>query len=205
MSYKIFRYFDGVHLPQDDAPLGVDYVTGLNVRLHPIHTWERGRIIRVDWFATYSVDANGEEQGDDLVVCETLVYTDDASGLARHRLQKITWYLEDGTPGQSKTREKIYGNAASRTEGRRRRRNVIDNMSIKVVGMLAATETDGDVSAAIDLSRPFLDALSSEVSMYVESGATALHAAIVSSTVSWLANAVATNTTIRDYILGELA
>lgn len=204
--YKIHSLYDVGGFPRDEAPTTIDYETGLDVRLHPVFTWDKGRILRKEWHASFSLDANGEEVGTDLIVSEDFVYTEDASGLARSRTQSITWYYEDGTPGSSKVRAKVYGNAASRTEGRRRRRNVIDNMSIGVVGMYAAT-TPCDLGTAIAATKPYISALASEVSLYIEDGSTALATAISTDVVTaWLDNVIAApSTTIRHYILGELS
>ena len=202
--YKIYRYCESAVHPEDEAPVDVNYKTGLTTRLHPVLTWSRGRITEVGMYASASLNAQGEVEGTDLVVKETFSYTDDASGLARHRLMTITWYTEDGEAGQVKHREKYYNNADSRTEGRRRRRNVIDQISIKVVGMVAATE-QVDFATAIGMCTPWMDAKVVEVSMYIETAADGLKQAIINDTSSeWLNNLLAPGVSIRGYLIGEL-
>jgi len=163
--------------------------------------------VHIDWYEDSAIDPNGEEVGaGDVIVCEDFVYMEDSAGLARERTQTITWLMEDGAEGQSKIRVKKYGNTASRTEGRRRRRNVIDHMSIQVVGMYAATELV-DMATAIAATQPYIEALASEVALFIEDGATALADAITADvTTTWLSNVIAApSTTIKDYILGELS
>jgi len=199
-QYKIYKYIpDYYRYVLEDAPIDVDYVKGLTIRLNPIHKWDKGRIVETCWYAQASLDALGEEVGTDLIVKEVFAYTLDAVGLARHRAQTITWILADDSEGDSKLREKVYNNAASRTEGRRRRRNVIDNMSIAVVGLLAATQYAGDMAAAIAEGKLYMASVADETSMYVEDGASLLKDHITAdATKTWLDQVIDGNgTTIR--------
>ncbi len=206
-DYKIYRYIpDADMYDTEEVPHGINYVNGLNVRLHPIIEWQKGRILNVNYFASCALDATGEKVGSDLVVKENFSYTLDSSALARARTQTITWYREDGSAGDTKIRHKYYNNAESRTEGRRRRRNVIDNMSISVVGLLAATETSGDVSQAIALGTAYMASLKQEVEEFIEVSLDGLKNKITADILTgWLDNPIGGGATIRHFILGEIS
>lgn len=203
--YKVYRYLE--HKGEQDctaAPLSVNFVSGLSIRLHPIHTFTRGRITQTNWYANAGVDANGELEGSDLVVREDFAYTLDAAGLARHRLQTIAWVREDESLGDTKVRQKFYDNTQARTEGRRRRRNVIDSVSISTVGLYAQTQ-QVDIGSAIVATTPFIEDIATELALYIEDGSPVLAQAITNGTEGWLDNPVAPGLTIRDFILGEIA
>ena len=202
--YKLFRYFDGDHLPKSEIPTDVNYVTQLSQRLHPVYAWYRGRVEYIRFYANASLDTQGEIVGTDLIIEEHFKYT-DVGGFARQRVQTISWFREDGSAGDAKTRVKLYNNTEGRTEGRRRRRNVIDQMSIRVVGVVAATETAGDIAAAVALTTPYIEDLETEVQQYIEASSSNLSTAIASDTGhSWLDNPLAPGVTVRMFILGEL-
>lgn len=204
--YKIYRYMTQSVGDRTVAPKDVNYVSGLTVRLHPIHVWNKGRIVETQWHSVFALDDRGESFGSDMVIKESFIYTEDAAGLARHRMQTIVWIREDDSQGETKERPKIYSNAEARTEGRRRRRNVVDQMSMSVVGMLAATQTSGDVSQAISIGQAYMSNLDAQSAEFVELGTTSLAGAILGdSQTTWLNNPISASATIRDFILGELS
>lgn len=205
---KIFAHFDGDDFDKEAPPLSVNYVNGLDVRLEPIMSMIRGRVTRVEFHAAAALDGAGEKVGSDLVVSEDFVYQNDAAGLARARTQTITWYRSDGQPcAVVKSRVKLYNNTESRSEGRRRRRNIVDSLSIKVVGMLAATETAGDVGQAIAIGTSYMAALELEVAKYIELSDKDLADTIATDlATTWLNNLVdASGGRVRDVIALELA
>jgi len=79
--YKIYRYCESNVYPEDEAPIDINYRTGLTTRLHPIITWERGRIVEVGLYAAAGLNSEGEVEGQDMVVREQFHYTDDVAGL----------------------------------------------------------------------------------------------------------------------------
>lgn len=206
-EYKIYRFFDGADYDQEEAPTDFNYTSpGLDQRLYALPIFTKGRISRVEFYGDVGHDASGELVGSDLVVSEDHVYSLDAAGLARFRTITITWYREDGTPGQTKQRPKKYNNAQARQEGRRRRRNVIDKLSIDVVGMVAMTETSGHLPNAIALATPWLEAREELVAQFLELSGSALRdSALADTHTSWLNNLLGPGFTIRDHIAQELS
>lgn len=209
MSYRIYDYIlDPTKHDLNFAPQDIDYVRSLSVRLHPICTFDKGRIIKVEYYSDSTFDAYGESiptSESVSVVREDYVYADDDSSFVRNRVLTITWLKTDGTDGDQKTRIKRYGNLAAKTEGERRRKNIIDRIIMTLVGVLTVTETEGDVFAAKDLGRAFLRAYNDEKSYFVEASATDLHDAVGADTEHmWLDNEVATGLTLRTYMQSEL-
>lgn len=94
----------------------------------------------------------------DLVVKEEREYVrDPASGWVYMRILTITWYLEDDTPGYTKSSNKFYSMTESYDEGKTRRSNVINNTSIYLFGLI------GEINA-ID----FLNYVTSDIDTYIK-------------------------------------
>ena len=205
--FKLYRFIWIPPHKLDDIPFDVNYITGLTRRLYPIVSYTRGRITRIDYMLEGWLNALGEKEGNDLAVREDFEYTLNAGGFAVERTQTIRWYLEDGTEGGSKTRHKFYDNKDSREEGRRRRRNVIDILSMDVVGILAATHTSGDIPSAVAIGIAYMGALEAETIDFIETSSNALRDAITGDAdTSWLNNVIDVNgTTVRDYIVVALS
>ncbi len=209
MTYRIYDYIlDPANHDLNFAPQNVDYVRSLAIRLHPIRTFDKGRLVRVCYYDASTLDAQGESipaPNSRKIVCEDYVYADDASSFVRNRTLTITWLKNDGSDGDQKIRTKMYGNLAAKAEGERRRKNIIDRIIMTLVGVLAATETAGDVFAAKDLGRAFLRVYNDEKSYFVEASATDLHDAVGSDAVhAWLDNEVVTGLTLRAYMQDAL-
>jgi hypothetical protein len=204
--FKLYRLIWVPPHNLESVPYDVDYVTGLTQRLHPVETYERGRIVRIDYFLNAGLDAYGEKYGTDLFVTESFDYTNNAGGFAVSRVQVISWYLEDGTVGGTKERHKLYNTKDSRAEGRRRRRNVIDISSMNVIKLLAGTETGGDINAAVIMGVTFMAGYKLQTEAYLEMATNDLYTAVLSNTTaSWLNNVInAEGATIRMYLAGEL-
>ena len=161
---------------------------------------------RVEYHENVTVNPDSSLTGNDLLVAEDHVYTENADGFAIYRDITVTWYREDGSAGpETKTLRKYYTVIESRTEGRKRRRNVIDTISMNVVGWLMATQTAGDQGAAVALGTPFMANLSTETNNYIELSDGSLATAITDdTTTAWLDNLIAPGVTIRAGLLAEL-
>ena len=206
--YKINRYwdFEGANHPPEEIPETLNYVGGLGVRLHKIPVWRKGDIVELGLFSSAEKNVHGELVGSDLIVKETFDYTQGLLG-PESRVQTICWIREDDSQGGTKERPKLYSASESRIAGRRRRRNVIDHMTTKVVGLLVHTETSGDVAGAISLGQSYLAGLESLVAEYIEASTSGLAGAILGeSQKPWLNNPInAEGVTIRQFILDELS
>jgi hypothetical protein len=165
----------------------------------------RGEVRRVGFF-----------DPDDLtteVVREDVVYTRAANGLALSRETVRTWFCEDGTAHPvGKTSTKVYSDdpVEQMDEGERRRGNVIKRLTIDVLGMLAATQTAGNLVAAELLGRDFTDLHAAAITSYLRIGDNAtLQGEVVADPTPWLDNDLAAvgapGVTIRQAIVSALA
>ena len=206
MDYKIWNYvLPGVQHDEDQSPLDIDFKTGLTVRLHPERIFDNGVLVEVIHNLGTSVNPDGTLSFSDPVVQEKFEYTRDPYGFALYRVQTISWYLEDGTIGpDTKTLQKFYSPQERIAELERRRRNIVDNVKIIVIGAIAATQ-QVDTSEAVQLGRAFFDDHQIAIANYIESGGDALIQGVEGdNTHVWLNNQIAPQVTIRAFLLNEL-
>lgn len=133
-QHKIWRYVNNAEAP-DASPIGVDYKTGLTIKLQPMISMTKGRVLNVGHYATY----DGEEFND-LIIRVEMVYTDLPLGL--HRQTTRTWLNEDESDGESKVSEKYYDIIQAGREAIRRRGNIVDELTAQaeIFGKLADTQ-----------------------------------------------------------------
>lgn len=186
------------------VPYEFNYVTGVNKRLYPIHVFDQGRIVTCTYYEDATRQPDGTVVGTTPVVRETFVYVVDSNNFAQERTQTIEWFRNDGTIAGSKVRHKLYGARESRDEGRRRRRNVADQLSMQVLGAVISSGEAADVSSALALVLPWLDSLNTPLQKYVESGSDELDAAVAASLELWLLAEVAPGVSIKAFILSQL-
>ena len=203
-NYKIYRYVESDAYPLDEAPIRVDYVKGLDVSLEKVITMHRGDVIRVEHYESVVHTADGNKTGSDLILDEVFNYADGPTGNPVYRLQTITWYREDGTPGQQKQRPKHYDVLEGMKAGERRRTNRINHLKANAIGMIAATQTNGDMAAAILLGTLWMDKYTLDVAAYIKQSTPTLASKVSVDTETWLDNMIAPGVTIRMFILGEL-
>lgn len=215
---KLYRY-----LTRNDQDITErDYMILRGHRLHSTCASEyRGERRVVQFHATTDFD--------DLVV-QVEVFADaaltvpgwsrNAQGLPIERWKRRRWYAEDGTVAAEKVTHKSYIKASpletyqeQRAEGVRRRNNVLASLQATVLGLLMATETEGDPVAAEEIGIPYLRSHDVDVNAYRETGDYATFAANVTADSSitwpWLDNDLGMlgyppGTTIRDVILSFL-
>lgn len=202
---KIFRYcrsFDG---SKKVPPYGLDFITGIEIRLQPKTTMVLGEIRRIEYYAS------AEQSGfnitySDLIVSEDFAYTRDSNGFALSRVHTIAWYKEDGTPHEeTKIRTKIYPSDESYREGVRRRANIFDALTMEVAGMLLATETTGTSLEKIALGRQLMKDMKTSIDLFIDASDNSILGLIAADTRSWLNNVVAANgTTIRQVIMARV-
>lgn len=204
----------------------VDYKTGLTARLEKkVTSMVDGEVREVEYHA--------DDAFDDLVLkvavfkdqaLTTPGYTRTSNGLAVERWTERTWYREDDTAHpETKVTHKTYSHDSLQQmrEGRRRRGNVIDQLSITVLNLLVATETAVDplnptpaeITAAEVIAMPWLATYDVHVNNYIRVGDLAWKTAgspnLTDDTATWLDNdcepvGYPASTTIRDVILGSL-
>lgn len=209
---KIYRYLDEGDAESRDPlvpPFPYNYNTGLTRRLHPKRIFDHGEMQRVEFYADATPQPNGSVIYDDLVLTEDYVYVRDSVGFAESRTLTITWYREDETPHpNTKLMEKIYPLDERMQEGKRRRGNVVDNLSLTVSGLLLMTElanNGGDQQATLDMGRALLADYAVEIDNFVEASIQTLYTRLLAETnYAWLDNDIGGGTTIRMVMLNEI-
>lgn len=98
----------------------------------------------------------------DLVVTDVYSYYINANDLVETRTETITWYLNNGEVGVSKTIQKYYKTQDAIKEGMRRRTNLIDKA--KTYGLI---NISGEYSPGIPNSHHFFTTILTEVNKYI--------------------------------------
>jgi hypothetical protein len=200
---KLLRYITAED--RGRSHVAIDYKTGLNTRLHrKLVTMFRGEIREVHY--------TDPDDYDDIILRVGVVYVRSANGLATSRTTTRTWVREDGSDHPAtKVTVKDYASdpVLQMQEGARRRQNVIDKLSIDVLGMLAYTQTGGDIAAAEVLGAAFMLSHNAAVTTFLRAGANAqLQADVTADVTAWLNNDLAAmgmpGVSIRQVILGSL-
>lgn len=208
LKCKIYRYVDNIRdYNLIKAPVGLDYVTGLTVKLYPKRTFVKGELQKVEWHS--SQDYN------DLIIKVDIIYERDLTGFATKRTTTRTWYREDGTEAlPKKITEKVYSSdmISQIEEGQKRRGNLIKGLQIPMVGFLLHTvaplegESELERSARIiKLGRKFLSDNKKYFTEFIEDSNREITEVIEEATEFWMDNIIDANgTTIRQYILNEI-
>lgn len=207
-SYKLYRYMPGNSYDKEVGPVDVDYKKLRNHKLQKVNTFYKGRVMEKGFYAKAEKNPLGQLVGEDLIVLERNEWF-DVAGFLDLRLKTYIWIREDGSEGATKgpfpTR---YSQDDAIKEGITRRTNVINNMSPQVIGMLAMTETGGDIELAKSLGQSFITSHLGLIQEYMQAASTSLYGAVSANLVDgWLNNVVdpETGATIRHYIMGELS
>lgn len=207
-SVKVYRFVRGDVSDFSTPPFELDYITSIDGRLHPTNSViVDGEVRRTDYYAEASMDAYGAVTYSDLIVREDFVYTRDAIGFARTRVQTISWYLEDDTPhADTKVRTKLYERDESMREGVRRRSNIGDKLAMDLAGWLYVTQTQlANPQARIDLGREFMRQYKLSFDMFIDaSSSQILYDVRDDASNAWLNSYLAPGLTIRAKILDDL-
>jgi hypothetical protein len=207
-SVKLYRYATRQYEDVSVPPVGLNYVTGIDGRLHPTNAvMVDGEVRQIDYYAEATMDpATGQVSYDDLVVRESFVYQRDAVGFARGRVQTITWYREDDTPHPTtKQRVKFYEPDESLREGYRRRGNITDKLAMDMAGWLMVTQTQlANQQDRLNLGREFMRQHKLSFDMFVEASSAQILYDVTDDTTDWLDDLLAPGVTIRATILDAL-
>jgi hypothetical protein len=162
------------YLPEGDKGRDhrvIDYKSGLITRLYKkLSVVFRGEVRQVQYFA--------DNTETDLVLQVDIVYNRTGNGLAVDRTTTRTWYKEDGsTHSATKTTVKEYDTLHQMIEGRRRRTNVINMLTIDVLNMLVVTSavdplnpTAQEIVDAEALGSTFMESYSGNIQTYIGTG-----------------------------------
>ena len=159
------------------TPKSIDYKIELNTRLHPDYTFdEHGWLVECIYYRNCSIWQNelGFTQYDysDPILKYEADYTMKDDGYVGSRTVTRRWYRLDGSlDDDAKVTTKFYEPMLARDEGKKRRRNVVNQLMIETVGLFIMTSEDlNDVPTAEADAIPFLKSISSGLTDYYEYG-----------------------------------
>lgn len=195
-------------------PLDINYKTELALGLYPNRTFVQGELQEVIWYGTYdALETDEADRWKDPVLKVSVVYNRDALGFAQFRITTRSWYFVDGELDEVNTKisNKYYNHFSTIKEGKTRRKNIIDQLSLPVLSMLAATELVKDPlvytseAELIVEGRRFMSSHKQEINNFIDDSNTQLAIDVTADATVWLDNIIDGNgTTIRMYLLNEI-
>lgn len=209
---KIYRYTPDI-LNQDftKPPKGTDYGgTNLTRRLFRQRNFVKGELQSIEFCAGYAGQGLSGPIFNDAVVRENHVYARDANGFPISRTVTITWLKEDGSDHpDTKVYTKFYSKLEAIREGKVRRKNLMDQLQIDVLGLIMMTETALTYDQQLALAQAFANANVMGMQAYVELNDKAFFIGSIQAdtTTDWLDNLVPNGggATIRDFALAALS
>jgi len=215
---KIYRYTPFPPNDPTEAPIDLNYITGLTRKLFPKRFFVQGELQRVEWYADYEPTTLTFS---DLVLVVEIDYTRNALGFAQFRTTTRKWIMEDESiaePIKSTTKHYTADNVESINEGQRRRGNIVANVMSVVSTHLIVTGPSypADAAARLAIGSAFAAVHDAARNKFVDASATDLYTDIQLATDSWLSEnlAIAHNgasiilhdpeITVKDWILAEL-
>jgi len=181
--FKLYRFLTDdkcrsmVSCERTETPMSIDYKKDLRQRLHPDFKFDRfGFMTGCTYYEniTISYDAYGFTvfTYDNPILNYDADYTFADNGYVSTRTIHRKWYKMDGTLSDvAKTTFKVYDPMVARDEARRRRKNLINDLLIKTVGLFIITSPDlSDVATAEMDAIPFLKDINPAISAYYEYG-----------------------------------
>lgn len=150
-----------------DDPTNLDYdIFGL----HKKRTLVKGELLTVEYYKNYDGVTYSE-----LVVKEDREYIRNINGIATQRNMNISWYLEDGSIGTTKSTIKYYSPQEGIDEGITRRRNVIADAKLYVLSQVGLVN-----------GKDFMTSLASEIMLYENGETQALRDSVQASSKQYL-------------------
>lgn len=222
--------------PDDDIPLILDISNATNKHFHAINyknelsqslipkrTTLKGEVIKVEWFK----ELNGSNVPINPVLEVGIAYNRDASGFAISRKTTRTWFNKNGSehPEKKVTDKYYFVNGSDQIqEGIKRRRLLVNNIQIPVLGLIMESlmPTGHSQAECLLLGRDFMDDYEGEFNKFVDNSSTVtdsgspdfgmknirvkLRDEASSSHVVWLDKTPASlgaTTSIRQYLMEE--
>lgn len=226
--YKIYNY-----LPQDRfkqknindlfiTPKSIDYKKEIDGSFNPEYIFDsNGFLVEATYYENVGMSQSTEGfiqyNYENPILRVQVNYSVRPDGYAASRKVTRRWYRMDGSLDlDSKVTNKVYTPMLARNEGKRRRRNLINELLIETVGIIVLTSPDLDtVTEAETDATPFMSNISDAISAYYEYGTKEdingnpcqLIQEVMSSTYSRLDNYVPNTSpaiTVREYITHRL-
>jgi len=175
LSDDIFESIGSIN--QKKAPKSIDYKKDLSQRLHPDFKFDNfGLLTGCTYYEnlTVSYDSYGFTvfTYDNPILNYVADYTFADNGYVTTRTITRKWYkMDDTLSDDSKVSLKVYPPMVARDEARRRRKNLINDLLVKTVGLIIMTSVDlTNINDAEADAIPFLKDISSSISAYYEYG-----------------------------------
>lgn len=176
-TLKIYRYAES-HYDKTKVPKGLDYKTGLNVRLQQSPTFnERGLLTEMRFYANATMRSDGQLAYDDLILKVVFDYSiDPETRYAYHRVKRVIWFKENGEAhSDEKVMEKFYRPLEMDNEIVKRRTNFVSLIKIEVAQFLAwlfrMQYPDANTRpSSNDASKEMLKALNTPIVNYINGG-----------------------------------
>lgn len=187
-AVRTFRIYDYVAdtLNKRIFPGFINYKTGLTTRLHPKHDIVRGELRKTVYYA----DSDGVNFY--VPVLEVnFTWHRDASGFCYRRDSSISYYMNDGSINeQTKDMIKFYNEQESIEEGRRRRQNIVNDITLQLLSMLNQTVTGYSAEAILQMGRDWFKLNKTDVETFVEASDKTIYTVILNDSTWWMNNVV---------------
>ena len=222
-TFKVYEFLsdDAISKWGNDfrvTPKSVDYKKDINGRLHPKYTFLRGFLTECEYFenASQVVDPYTGFTGltyDNSVLKVNFDYYIGSDGYVSHRTSTRSWCLHNEEYSvDTKVSMKYYEKNQAKKEGKVRRLNIVDQITLDTGGLIVLTESGvTTVKQAEELALPFLDEFDGEIDKYTKGNTSPLISGIVSASIiayPWLMNEVPgsdPSTTIQEYVIYNLS
>lgn len=212
-EYRLWSYVPGYMGDKTVRPDRVDFVTGLDRRLLPKHTFQFGELQETVYFLTRTDNPNGSYTYNTPVLKETFSYTrDPETGFPIMRTNRIQWYYTDNTIDPTyKELLKYYDDdpISSLSELARRRDNNIKNIIGSLIMLVLLTDPEMTRNEVIDQGRMFFQSTEERRQLYIQDGNPAIVDDVRNeSSLTWMDNNISALipglTTIRSFIIYQL-
>ena len=212
--FKIYNYIDDEDEQFQDPyhlPACVNYKTQLNIRLYPEHYFIKGELQKTIYYSEY--DESTEIFNDEILLV-SFEYERDNLGFAVKRQTKRQWYRTNGVLEETQIKDtlKFYDSQQKIREGKRKRENIMDTITITVMGMVMQTELPNPDSIykspeeIVVEGRRFLADHKISFSNFIDDANADILTELSEDTTPWLSNVIDANgTKILDYLLYQLS
>ena len=197
-----------------EAPVNLDYKTGLNVRLHAKNTLAKGELVKTEYFSDQALT--------DKVIQVDIAYNRDAMGFAQNRTVVRRWVMKNNQFHPTiKTTFKDYtiNTQDQISEGITRRENLINALQPKILYFMLTTVQGKTQTEIILMARSFMDHMEDPITKFIKNSSTEtnpmspdigkkrLWIAFRDAPDTWLDNTPAAlgGATIRQYMMNEVA
>ena len=217
LYFKIYDFVeDKKKFNTSTVPLTLDFRTGLTKVLHRKSTLVKGECVKEEYFENCSVDAAGNLTFTNLICAEHHAFIRDTLGFPIMRNSHIHFYDQNGIESaETKSWTKYYSQLEKIQEGKIRRGNLVDNLQMPVIGLIAIAVTGSPIPAPpiiltgrnflFDYKKEFdafVDESNKEILQCLTNPANAKYMSV--SKYPWINSMTPYGVTIRQFLIAEL-